>query len=181
DAGRDHAERVVATELHGVAKRVRVLDIAKHWSECGAGQDISDWLAAGGTADKLRDLVEQLPDWQPSGRHTPSSVTRTAAQFLSLDLPPRKMIISPWLPEKGTAMIYSPRGVGKTLLGMTSAYAIAVAADFLGFKIEEPRKVLYIDGEMPAQTMQERLAAIIGRFSKEPPTNQHFRILLFDL
>src|SRR5262249_19630087 len=88
--GRDHAERVAA-ELHGVAKRVRVLDIAKHWSECGAGQDISDWLAAGGTADKLRDLVEQLPDWQPSGEHTPSAVPLTAAEFLSLDLPPRKM------------------------------------------------------------------------------------------
>ncbi len=43
----------------------------------------------------------------------------TAAEFLKLDLPPRKKIISPWLPEKGLVMIYSPRGVGKTLIGMT--------------------------------------------------------------
>jgi hypothetical protein len=178
--GRDHAERVAA-ELHSVTKRVRMLDIAKHWPECGAGQDISDWLAAGGTADKLKDLVEALPDWQPSGDHKPSAVPLTAAEFLSLELPPRKMIISPWLPEKGTVMIYSPRGVGKTLLGLTSAYAIAAGAGFLGFQIEEARKVFYIDGEMPAQTMQERLAAIIGAFSKEPPTNEHFRILLSDL
>jgi AAA domain/Homeodomain-like domain len=178
--GRDHAENV-AIELHGVAKRLRMLDIAKHWPECRAGQDISDWLAAGGTADKLKDLVETLPDWQPSGDNKPSAVPLTAAEFLSLELPPRKMIVSPWLPEKGTVMIYSPRGVGKTLLGMTSAYAIAAGAGFLGFQIEEPRKVFYIDGEMPAQTMQERLAAIIGAFSKEPPTNEHFRILLSDL
>jgi putative DNA primase/helicase len=89
--------------------------------------------------------------------------------------------MSPWLPEKGTVMIYSPRGVGKTLLGLTSAYAIAAGANFLGFQIERPRKILYLDGEMPAQTMQERLAAIIGGFLEEPPTPEHFRILLSDL
>jgi hypothetical protein len=65
DPGRDHAGDVAA-ELHGVAKRVRLLDIAEHWS-CGAGQDVSDWLASGATADKLKALVEALPDWQPSG------------------------------------------------------------------------------------------------------------------
>src|SRR5262245_55747397 len=78
-------------------------------------------------------------------------------------------------------MIYSRRGVGKTLLGLTSAYAIAAGAGFLGFHIERPRKVLYIDGEMPAQTMQERLAAIVSGFEKQPPTSEHFRILLSDL
>jgi putative DNA primase/helicase len=93
----------------------------------------------------------------------------TAAEFLGLELPPRQKIVAPWLPEKGLAMIYSPRGVGKTLLGMTSAYAIAAGADFLGFKTETPRKVLYIDGEMPAETMQERLAAIVGGFAQQPP------------
>ena len=178
--GRDHAQNVAA-ELHSVAKRVRILDIAEHWPECGAGQDISDWLAVGGTADKLTDLVKALPDWQPNSNSKPSIVPLTAAEFLSLEIPRREMIMSPWLPEKGSVMIYSRRGVGKTLLGLTSAYAIAAGAGFLGFEVERPRKVLYLDGEMPAQTMQDRLAAIIGSFPKEPPTNEHFRILLSDL
>jgi hypothetical protein len=105
----------------------------------------------------------------------------TAAEFLKLDLPPRQKIVAPWLPEKGLTMIYSPRGVGKTLLGMTSAYAIAAGADFLGFKAEKSRKVLYIDGEMPAETMQERLAAIVAGFTKQPPADDYFRILSSDL
>jgi AAA domain/Homeodomain-like domain len=105
----------------------------------------------------------------------------TAADFLRLALPPRNRIIAPWLPEKGLAMIYSPRGVGKTLFGLTCAYAISAGASFLGFKVEAARKVLYIDGEMPAQTMQERFAAIVHGFSGQPPTNEHFRILLSDL
>jgi putative DNA primase/helicase len=105
----------------------------------------------------------------------------TAADFLRLKLPPRQKIIAPWLPEKGLAMIYSPRGVGKTLLGMTSAYSIAAGISFLGFKIEKPRKVLYIDGEMPAEIMQERLAAIVAGFAQQPPADDYFRILMADL
>ncbi len=62
-----------------------------------------------------------------------------------------------------------------------SAYAIAVGADFLQFRTGGPRKVLYIDGEMPAETMQERLAAIIASFTKLPPADDYFRILNSDL
>ena len=163
EPGRDHAQAVAAL-MHGVAKRVRLLDLAEHWPECGSGQDISDWLAAGGTADKLKALIEALPDWQPSGEGKSTAMPLTAAEFLTRDIPPRKTIVSPWLPEKGLAMIYSPRGVGKTLLGMSAGYGIAVGASFLGFNIEQPYKVLYIDGEMPARTMQERLAAIVSGY-----------------
>jgi putative DNA primase/helicase len=105
----------------------------------------------------------------------------TAAEFLQLRLPPRKTIIGPWLPEKGLVMIYGPRGGGKTLFGATSAYALSVGADFLGFSVKSPRRVLYIDGEMPAQAMQERLAAIVSGFAQQPPTSEHFRILISDL
>jgi putative DNA primase/helicase len=182
DPGRDHAGHVAAV-LKGFAKRVRVLNIADHWPECGAGQDVSDWLASGGTADKLNALVEALPDWQPSaeGNGKPRLTPLTAAEFLARNLPPRETIIAPWLPEKGTVLIYSPRGVGKTFFGMTSAYAIAVGAGFLDFGITKPRKVLYLDAEMPAEAMQARLAAIVEGFKQEPPEADFFRILNGDL
>src|SRR5262249_31256880 len=47
--------------------------------------------------------------------------------------------------------------------------------------ISGPRKVLYIDGEMPAQTMQKRLATIVNGFAEQPPTPEHFCILISDL
>jgi len=121
------------------------------------------------------------PPDQRVGMLTPKICPLTAAEFLRLELPPRRKIVAPWLPEKGLVMIYSPRGIGKTLLGMTSAYAIAAGADFLGFKTETPRKVLYIDGEMPAETTQERLAAIVEGFPQTPPGDDYFRILMSDL
>jgi hypothetical protein len=106
----------------------------------------------------------------------------TAAEFLQLELPPRQKILAPWLPEKGLVLIYSLRGLGKTLLAMSIAYVIAAGAEFLGWSTSgRPRKVLYIDGEMPAETMQERLAAIVGGFAQQPPADDFFRILISDL
>ena len=39
DAGRRHAEKVAAS-LHGVAKRVRVLDLSQVWPECSEKGDV---------------------------------------------------------------------------------------------------------------------------------------------
>ena len=59
--GREHAQQVVAS-LRGIAKRVRVLDIGQHWAECPGKGDISDWLAAGHTAEELSAMVTTLPE-----------------------------------------------------------------------------------------------------------------------
>jgi putative DNA primase/helicase len=60
--GHAHACEVVAT-LQGVARRVRVLDLATVWPKCPDKGDISDWIADGGTAEQLWGLVEAAPEW----------------------------------------------------------------------------------------------------------------------
>src|SRR5438552_356215 len=93
----------------------------------------------------------------------------TAAEFLALDLPPRELILEPWLPTQGLAMIHSVRGIGKTHLALGIAYAVAIGGGLLGWSAPKPRQVLYLDGEMPAAAMQRRLAAIDAGFKGEPP------------
>lgn len=83
------------------------------------------------------------------------------SEFLSLDLPPRELILSPWLPRAGLCMIHAYRGVGKTHLSLGIAYAVAAGGGFLTWKAEKPRGVLYIDGEMPAVVLQDRLKNIV--------------------
>lgn len=53
NAGRDHAQRVVKS-LTGIAASARIL----HLPGLPEKGDVSDWLADGGTADELLDLVE---------------------------------------------------------------------------------------------------------------------------
>jgi Protein of unknown function (DUF3631) len=62
-AGYAHADATCRLS-HGIAKRVRRLDLAKHWPDIPKGGDVSDWLAAGHTSDELAALIEQAPDYE---------------------------------------------------------------------------------------------------------------------
>src|SRR5262249_48443695 len=70
--------------------------------------------------------------------------------FLSLAIKPREMILNPIIPEKGLAMLYASRGTGKTHVALGIAYAVATGTKFLKWNAPKPRRVLLIDGEMPA-------------------------------
>ncbi len=59
EAGRAHAQDV-ARRLHSRVADLRVLELA------GDGKDASDWLAAGGTVDQLREQVEAAPRYSPA-------------------------------------------------------------------------------------------------------------------
>jgi putative DNA primase/helicase len=64
--GYAHADTICRLSL-GIAKRVRRLDLARHWPDIPKGGDVSDWLAIGGehTAEKLKALIESAPDYVP--------------------------------------------------------------------------------------------------------------------
>jgi hypothetical protein len=74
DAGRAHVAHV-ASSLHGVARRVRALNLPQAWPECPAKGDISDWIEAGGTAEALNALIGGLPEWSPADAAESGNVT----------------------------------------------------------------------------------------------------------
>jgi hypothetical protein len=100
-------------------------------------------------------------------------------QLLSAEFPSRSLMLAPWLPEKGLAMIYSPHGVGKTWIALSIAHTIASGGEFLCWRAPRPRRVLYIDGEMPAATLQERYAAVVAASMCDAP-RQNFRLVAAD-
>jgi hypothetical protein len=161
--GHEHVEHVAAA-LHGIAKRVRVLDVAKLWPECPHKGDISDWLVAGGTAEKLNATTEAAVDWKRPSRLR----VRNLAGFLALEIKPREMVLAPVIPEKGLAMLYASRGIGKTHFALGIAYAVATGGEFLKWKAPKARRVLLIDGEMPAAALQERFSQIVKGTEKQP-------------
>jgi putative DNA primase/helicase len=99
--------------------------------------------------------------------------------FLNIDLPPRKMLLSPILPEGSLAMLYAPRGIGKTMLSLSIGVAVASGGELLRWSAPERKRVLYVDGEMPVVSLQERLRAISRGLSAEIP-NDGFQILAAD-
>ena len=91
------------------------------------------------------------------------------------------MILDPIIPEKGLAMLYASRGTGKTHVALGIAFAVATGSKFLRWNAPKPRRVLLIDGEMPAAALQERLACIVASAPNSPFDPDNIRILAGDL
>ena len=84
----------------------------------------------------------------------------TLEEFLCLELPIEEHILAPWLCTRSMNMLHAKRGVGKTHFGLSIAYAVATGGNFLKWHAPKARKVCYLDGEMSAYGLQERLRAI---------------------
>lgn len=123
----------------------------------------------------LSDLADAMPEFSQPLR------SLDIAQFLSLDIPPREMVLGPVIPAQGLVMLYSKRGVGKTHIALSIAYAVASGSPFLRWSAPKPRRVLVLDGEMPGRVMQERLASIVSSTENEPPSPDHLKIITADL
>jgi len=69
----------------------------------------------------------------------------------------REVILDPWLHTQDLCMVFAARGIGKTHFGLAVAYAVATGGKFAKWSAPKPRKVLYLDGELPGNVMQRRL------------------------
>jgi len=90
----------------------------------------------------------------------------TAAELRAPSRPPRSELLPPWLASDTRALVYGPPGIGKSFLALGIAWAVAQGGNqggnqggsFLGWQAPQPRRVLYVDGEMGAAEIGDRLA-----------------------
>jgi putative DNA primase/helicase len=92
DSGRKHGdEKAKLAHAAGVAP-IRIFNPAAVWPDSKEKGDISDWITeGGGTREKLLEIVETLPDWQPTPENTdePTNTDDTSSSWESPDLSPR--------------------------------------------------------------------------------------------
>lgn len=125
-------------------------------------------LAINGDIGHARALLLESP------RSTGGLRALNLQEILELDLPPRENLLDHWLPRQGLVMIYAPRGIGKTWVSLWIAYAVASGSSCLRWRAPKPAGVLYVDGEMPAIALQERLATIAASADGEPQAPLQF-------
>lgn len=102
-------------------------------------------------------------------------------ELIKREYPPRDMILAPVLAVQSLSMIFAMRGVGKTFFALSCAYAVASCGGVFGrWFAPLPARVLYIDGEMPAVTLQERLMRIAMSADKDITDPNMLRILTPD-
>lgn len=79
------------------------------------------------------------------------------------DIPPPDKIFGELVTTTTRMFLVGRTGLGKTLLGMAMAYAAACGKDFMHWACARPVRVLYIDGEMPAELIKLRALEILRK------------------
>ncbi len=131
-----------------------------------------------------------IPSPQPGDGDAPASDSATPegvglvvvslGDFLAREIPVPEMLLDPIITRQSLSMVYAWRGVGKTWFGLGCAYAIASGGKFLSWTAPKSRRVLYLDGEMPAAALQKRLALIVAGSETEAPVD-FFKLVTPDL
>lgn len=152
--------------------------------------EISDWATRQGAmygldVDAVQRIIAEAKEAKPAATKAIRNNDRlrplNLKDFLQLSIKPREMLLDPILPEKGLAMLYAARGTGKTHVALGIAFAVATAREFLRWRAPKPRRVLLIDGEMPAAALQERLASIVASAPDAHFDSANIKILAGDL
>lgn len=94
--------------------------------------------------------------------------TISAAALMDRDLPCHREILGPLLASNASTLVYGPGGVGKSFFALGLAWAAASGGSFLGWRAPKPHRVQFVDGELGAVAVRERLAL----FGPPPPTLQ---------
>ena len=105
----------------------------------------------------------------------------TMTQLFEMPLQKPEYVIKPFLPQKGLIEIYAPAGVGKTTFALTLSIAAATGTSFMKWDVNHSWRVLYVDGEMNASDMKDRIKTIAGYFNYDPKEITNFKYLSADL
>jgi hypothetical protein len=107
----------------------------------------------------LKDNVTGLDDLIPV--YDFAVKTLSFNQVLDNTVPPREALVlvngKPLLSSESITEIFAWRGTGKTLFSLALALHLAAGKSMPGFEISSSRKVLYVEGELPASELKERI------------------------
>lgn len=136
--------------------------------------------AAGCSGDAVIDALIALVMAHGSLPKVERLVSIGVKDFFLRPFSPREAFLDPWVHQRDVGFMYAWRGVGKTLFGLSLAAAMAAGNDFLGWKAPCPRRVVYVDGEMPYELLREHLETVI-RAGRHDIENENLRLVTGDI
>jgi hypothetical protein len=151
--GRDAAVRI-AKLIPGV-RLVRVDDLADGFDAADLATDHPNpeaWLR------------ERLPPPEPK-----LADVLSAAAWMDRAFPPTECLLGELLTTKSRVFMVGYTGLGKTMLGIAMAVGMATGTGFLHWRSSRPLRVLYLDGEMPGELLQDRIRDAVRRCGCDGP------------
>lgn len=172
DPGRKHMAEL-ARALDGIAHDVKMVTWPEGSPERADAADVT-----------LEQMGELLGAARPVKREASAAndgagpsrlLAFTLDKLLEHRFPARKALLCrdgvPIFREGHIGEVYATRGLGKTWFLQTIALIASAQAEAFGIYAPEPCRVLYVDGEMSSEEVQERFQALCRLLKVEPPAN----------
>lgn len=105
---------------------------------------------------------EKKPDRKAELADAFAKSTKPCTALSTLGIPPREKLLGDWFMEGDLGFIFAPRGLGKTWLSLGMATAISSGRACGPWQSGSPRPVLYVDGEMPLESIDSRIRGMGG-------------------
>jgi hypothetical protein len=99
-------------------------------------------------------------------------------QWINRRLPERDYLLGNTICSTSRWLMFGETGIGKTLFAMGMAGAISAGLPFLNWIGRRPARVMYIDGELPAETFKERMQLVAKSYGHAVPFYGYSREIL---
>jgi RecA-family ATPase len=153
DPGRAHMVDTGA-KLAGIAKTIRTVELPGLPDK----GDVSDWIAAGGTAEQLEALAAAAAaESKPAG---PWTLTRPS-DWVGREVEPRIFVMEDWLPLGEYVSLYGVAGARKTDFILQALMASSAGLPFIGFPMRH-----YVTLGLFCEDTEEELIRRIDRIAE---------------
>jgi AAA domain len=112
-----------------------------------------------------------------TGAQQPRALCLTLAEWAARDIAPQDRLLGDPFSTTTRTQLSADTGLGKTMFGLGTGLAMCLGTSFLSWTGHRPATVLYLDGEMPRELIQQRLAAAASWFGLETPLSDGFYLL----
>ena len=94
-----------------------------------------------------------------TAEHTGIPEVPALSDFNAMHFPEQNPLLGPFSSQQLT-FVFAPTGAGKSMFALGLAYAMAEGQSFCGWHSQGPRRVLFVDGEMVAANLQQRMRGL---------------------
>jgi len=178
EAGRKHAQ-LVAGKLHGVAKRVRVVELPDVNGR--PVKDAFDFFAAGGDAGQVAELVDSAPEWKQCDTENQEDI---GARPIGTLAGPKQddegeLLTRRYLCRGAGLLLVGQSGQGKSSLALQMCVQWSLGRDCFGIRPTRPLNVLLVQAENDEGDLFEMFAGIAAglQLSEEDRKSSGERIL----
>lgn len=172
------AMKQIAAAIAPVVKSLRMIDYFPDEHPDHGGRDIQDWLAEGGNADDLLQLIADAAEFEPGTddheQDEPVPVRpsgMTLRELMAKKFAERRSVVGEMILASSVTFLAARAKIGNTWQMCGLALSVALGGRALGKIPVDKRDVLAIHCEDGEQRLQDRFEKLLC--GAEPPANLH--------